>query len=464
MLNFREIAEMQDLDAIRPYLKGQKARFCDYTVGTKYQWRKVFKTYYAIYNDTLIMKESSETFGDAFYYPIGKDEDGALLKIEEYCMKNHILLKFCCVDDELKEKICGIYPHVNVLPLRDFSEYVYPAENFVGYKGKKLSGQRNHVNKFKKLYQDYRFESISNVDVDKLKAFLRENCKKEGKYLKDEYGAIFDYFENLEKLGQVGLALLVGDKIVGVTAGEVVDDTLIVHVEKADRTFEGAYPTIASAFVNFVQGVKFVNREEDCGDLGLRTSKLQYKPCEIKTKYLCTCYTLFDRIKSPVAISVGALTVSDIEESDKHEYARLYLDDQLNVYWGYDYRDDLNGNLPTADYFYGYQKWLKEVKEEYSLAVRENGKMIGELVLHNFTFRGGVEMGYRFFRESQGKGYATISATALKKFVESELKPHRLMTRCDKRNTPSRNLIGRLGFESWYDSQTHHFFKIDYKK
>ena len=148
--------------------------------------------------------------------------------------------------------------------------------------------------------------------------------------------------------------------------------------------------------------------------------------------------------------------------TDAEDYYRLYMDDELNKWWGYDYREDLNGETPSPEYFFRFQKNLKDIKEEYSLAVKENGKMVGELVLHNFDFRGGVEMGYRFFKECHGKGYATESALALKKFVIENLKPNRLKTRCFKQNIPSKNLIGRIGFTDWYQTETHFFFKIDF--
>ena len=79
----------------------------------------------------------------------------------------------------------------------------------------------------------------------------------------------------------------------------------------------------------------------------------------------------------------------------------------LHKYWGYDYREDCK-SVPTPDYFYNFQQSLKDKKEEYSLAVRLNGKMIGEIVLWNFGLDGSIETGFRFFKEYQGKGYGRL--------------------------------------------------------
>ena len=126
---------------------------------------------------------------------------------------------------------------------------------------------------------------------------------------------------------------------------------------------------------------------------------------------------------------------------------------------GYDYREDLNGNAPTAEYFYKFQNQLKDKKEEYSFAVKQNGVMVGELVLHNFDFYGGVEMGFRFFSECQGKGFATESALALKNFVKEELCAKTLKSRCFKQNIPSANLIKRLGLKKVREDATHFYFE-----
>ena len=58
-------------------------------------------------------------------------------------------------------------------------------------------------------------------------------------------------------------------------------ETLHVHIEKALYGYEGVYPATVQEFARCfaVDGVRYLNREDDAGDRGLRTSKLQYLPC-----------------------------------------------------------------------------------------------------------------------------------------------------------------------------------------
>jgi RimJ/RimL family protein N-acetyltransferase len=276
-----------------------------------------------------------------------------------------------------------------------------------------------------------------------------------------EQKKVFELVENMFALDQVGGLIEVDGKVIAFSIGEVIGNTLIVHIEKALKKYEGIYPTMAREFaMAFANGVKFINREEDCGDEGLRISKLQYQPVEVKEKNFVSVKTLFDEISAPVLLKTERLEISAISEKDKFDYAKLYLDDDLNRLWGYDYREDLNGEQPTPEYFYSFQNKLKEVKEEYSFAVRLNGKMIGELVLHNFDFYGGVEMGFRFFKDYHGKGYALESALALKNYAKSVMHAKTLKSRCYKENLASAKLINRLGLEKCGEDNTHYYFSI----
>lgn len=463
MLQFNALKD--NVNLIKNYLQSTSGGFCDLSLGVKYMWRDDFVISYAIYNDTLIMMETCTDYENAFYYPIGADVDGALCQIEEYVKKNNMPLVFCCLDNFQASILATRYYQVTISNDRDWSDYIYDAEKFKTYSGKKFSGQRNHVNKFKKLYPNYSFKQIERQDFDKIKEFLQEfNNRSEFLRWSEsvEQKKVFDLVENMFEFNQVGGLIQIGEKVVAFSIGEVIGDTLIVHVEKALTKYEGVYPLMAQEFAKHfaLDGVKKINREEDCGDTGLRISKLQYQPIEIKEKNLLVAKTLFDKISTPVLINCERLTITDINETDKETYKNLYVDDLLNKWWGYDYREDLGINEPTAEYFYNFQNSLKEKKEEYSLAVRLSGEMIGELVLHNFDYFGGVEMGFRFFKKYQGNGYAFESASALKEYAKS-LGAKVIKSRHCRENIRSKNLINKLGLEKYKEDEKCCYYKCE---
>ena len=79
-------------------------------------------------------------------------------------------------------------------------------------------------------------------------------------------------------------------KIVAFSVGEIVGDTLFVHIEKALKEYEGSYQVMVREFAvhEATDEVTYINREEDIGDLGLRTSKLSYHPVRLLAKYFVT--------------------------------------------------------------------------------------------------------------------------------------------------------------------------------
>ena len=288
MIEFKRLNKnVKDLE---PYLSQSEISFCDISMGVKYMWRENFVIDYAIIDETLIMKETCLDYEEAFYFPMGKNVEGALVIIEEYCKKRFKPLQFCCIDNKTAGLLCERYHDARVYNDRAWSDYIYLAESFKSYSGKKLSGQRNHVNKFKKQYPNYKTHIIDANFRERIVEFLQEFERGTDFSVwseAQEQRKVLDLVDNLDALNNFGLALEVDGKIVGFSVGEIVNDTLIVHIEKALKSYSGVYPTLAQEFARAFasEGVKFINREEDCGDMGLRISKLQYHPIEIRHKY-----------------------------------------------------------------------------------------------------------------------------------------------------------------------------------
>mgnify|MGYP000461812441 CR=1 FL=1 len=77
---------------------------------------------------------------------------------EDACRLSHPLLLLGVCEDLMPqvERCMGEDCRVNVN--RDHADYVYLRESLATLSGKKLQPKRNHVNRFKALYPDYRYE------------------------------------------------------------------------------------------------------------------------------------------------------------------------------------------------------------------------------------------------------------------------------------------------------------------
>ena len=147
----------------------------------------------------------------------------------------------------------------------------------------------NHINKFKKLYSDYSFDVITDNDIPQLIDFTKNftfNSEKDDS-AQEELGICIEVLENYKKYNMLGGVLRVDGRIIGYSIGEIIGDTLFDHIEKADISYHGAYQMLTNSFLKEFaadESVKYVNREEDCGDEGLRKSKLSYHPVELIEK------------------------------------------------------------------------------------------------------------------------------------------------------------------------------------
>lgn len=294
ILNFKPITH-KDMSKIMPYLQMEQGRTTDFSYAGILMWVDYFKYEYAISDDTLFIKGvvENDTSTPAFSLPIGKlPLSESLEKIRKYCRKNNIPAVLSAVPEYALAELeaTGI---TSVNPLDDWGDYLYDAQMLSTLSGKKMGKKRNHVNKFDTLYPDSKIEPLTAVNVDKATEFMT---------LIDEEGdatpmAVEERRMTRKLLAQIkegdpyleGAILMVGNDVAAFTIGDIKNDTLFVHVEKACRRFDGSYEKINKEFARMMcekhPEIVYINREDDSGDEGLRRAKESYHPIEILKKY-----------------------------------------------------------------------------------------------------------------------------------------------------------------------------------
>ena len=278
---------------LRPLLDLQNTRSCDFSIGGLYMWREYFKQRYTLYNGMLIVSVDYPDSGRCYSFPVGNgDLEEALLAIKQDAKEKGVPLKFCCIPEELLPELTGVLGQPSaVTEFRNWADYLYPYENFLGYHGKKLVTPRNHCNRFRREFPDYEYTPMTAAQIPAAKAFLLENesvFKKDLPIVHEDFKRTLEVLDHFELFGFTGGLLSVGGKTIGITMGESIGDTLFVHVEKALTEYSGAYPMLASLYAaqNANDALRFINREDDSGDSGLRKSKLEYRPCRLISKFV----------------------------------------------------------------------------------------------------------------------------------------------------------------------------------
>lgn len=295
MLQYKPFSA-QAMAEIAPLIAKQPFRTCDYTIGGLFMWREYFRQLYTICDDMLISSAEYLDKGTCFSFPIGTgDTEKALSALKRDCDERGLPLRFCCVPEEAVGRLTEVLGRPSeIIDYPDWADYLYPYENFLGYHGKKLVTPRNHCNRFRREFPQYVYQPLCEKLIPEARSFLIGNAAvfdKEAPLAKEEYIRSVEVMDHFTEFGFTGGILTVDGRTVGVTIGEAVGDTLYVHIEKALTAYSGAYPMLALLYAaqNACDGLKYINREDDSGDEGLRHSKLEYRPCSIIKKYV-VCY------------------------------------------------------------------------------------------------------------------------------------------------------------------------------
>ena len=253
-------------------------------------WRDYHNTEYAIADGTLYLKVARPE--PAFAPPRGAGAGReAYERIIDYCDKKGIPARLCSVSKPVLKKILEMYQESKVWTDRVWSDYLYLSDDIINLLGRKFSGQRNHINRFMREHPMWSFERVTEDNTADAMAFIgrfeQEYVSTSPTYVEASRKAL-EVLDHLDLYGQFGGLLYANGRIVGISIGETVSDTLYVHAEKADTAYHGSYPMLVNQFARMFasDGTKYINREEDDGLEGLRISKLSYHPTELLEKYM----------------------------------------------------------------------------------------------------------------------------------------------------------------------------------
>ena len=283
MLEFNPL-QLEDLPKLRDYFGYSGSRICDTTPGTVMMWRDMYKTEWAIYDGSLYFKVEYPGLGSTFTLPLGGGRREHYRQIADYCCRRGMPIAFYPVPKDELERLQEFFPNSAAVANRDAFDYLYRAEDLKYFRGKKLSGQRNHVNKFLKTYGNWSFRVITEEDIPAVKAFLDRYAAgrdKAAASFHEDLRKTHEVLDNYQLYDMVGGMLLVDGNIVGFSLGEIVGDTLFTHIEKAGPGLPGLLSDGGGPVCPAVRprgGSTSSTGRTTPETRGLRTSKLSLPP------------------------------------------------------------------------------------------------------------------------------------------------------------------------------------------
>lgn len=464
-MNYKKFTE-EDSDLLREYYKNCDYVLCEFSVGTKLMWREFLNPEWAEVAGCLVVRNTVEG-NVVFDYPVigpDGDEEEALNEIEKDCMEKQIPLKFTITPEKKLPLLINRYPYCSISNFRTWKDYIYSTVDLREFAGKSYAKKRNHAKKFHTLYPEAVFKPLSGADKEAIDRFWDEYLKEFSENASEE--ALHELalskrmFQTPDAEWVRAGGLFLEDRLIALELAEKCGDTLVIHIEKALYSFEGVYSALVQEFCKvFAQDVTYVNREDDAANKGLRTSKLQYIPITLASKYQVKPQNEYlTQLKDIPVLKTERLTLSALTEADIPDYNALILDKERNRYWGY---DDLAGlTEPMAkDSFYRVAQQDFANAAALNFAIRLDGKLIGEAVFYHFDYKGGAELGCRIAKGYENLGYGTEAFMAAADWGLYSLNLYKIVAKCFRENEASFKMLSSCMKQVGNDEVYNYFEK-----
>jgi hypothetical protein len=225
------------------------------------------------------------------YPPIGPRRGEGIFLLLKESARLGIADHFHCADETIVASLEGFKSELLITEDRDQFDYIYLREDLVNLSGNRFHDKKNLLRQFERKY-DATFEPLTVATIEEALKFehswcTTRECEKDPR-LSKEMCAIYRMLSHFEVLRLAGAAVRFGEKIIGITMGEPLnEDTYVVHVEKADDKYRGIYQFINQRFAASIDSkYMWINREQDLGIPGLRRAKQSYNPARIGKKYI----------------------------------------------------------------------------------------------------------------------------------------------------------------------------------
>lgn len=287
-------ATVEMLPALLPLLRRAPWRTCDFTAGGLLLWADYFHYTFCIRDNTLFVMGTDEADPSrmAFLMPVGDmAPERAISMVRDYCRRRGMEARFTAVPEEALEAFRALSPR-SITELPDWADYLYDAQALASLSGKKLNKKRNHVNRFTADNPGFTFSPVTAANIDAVRDFYNALELAPGKAEMAAYERcqVTRVLADPSAWPFTGAVLSVeGRGPVAFTFGEVKGDTLHVHIEKMDHEVAGAGETVNKLFAAMMTErhpeLRFINRQDDAGDPGLRRAKESYHPLELLRKF-----------------------------------------------------------------------------------------------------------------------------------------------------------------------------------
>ncbi len=290
MINFK-LLELSDRAVLQPFVSVQGRWIADTSFTNMFMWRHAREISFALLQGHCVIQTRYPNANPFIFYPLGKGDKKPIIEaLIAYYKTLNLPLEFHSLTQEECDELARDFPgQFEIEKQRDRFDYIYNTQELISLTGRKFHKKKNHLNRFYLQYPQTKFETISSTNIDEVIAVNNlwySNANKDDKGLYFENLGINDSLTYFDELSLQGGILRIDNEIAAFSFGEELDkDCALIHIEKANIIFNGAYQAINQALLKHTfSHTQYANREEDLGIEGLRKAKLSYQPAFLLEK------------------------------------------------------------------------------------------------------------------------------------------------------------------------------------
>jgi len=262
---------------LHPLFQNLQNGISEFTFANLYLFRETHSYRISKLRDPLFLVVGRDSGSQFFMLPFGLPEKELLDELF------HNFTSMKCVSEGLADKLTR--RGYAVVEDRNNFDYLYLREELVKLPGAKFHKKKNLVNAF---INNYSYEGKPLLKEYIKDAMIVLEMWRRGADNPGDYVAAKEALEKMEELQLCGGIYYVDGKPAAYTLGEELGagDSFVIHFEKAVSNYKGLYQFVNQSFAAILpEKYKFINREQDLGDEGMRQAKMTYRPIGFVKKY-----------------------------------------------------------------------------------------------------------------------------------------------------------------------------------
>ena len=283
LANLKDIS-CDDKEILQPFLQNLNEYGCEMSFANLAMWHAAYGTQFAFDEaGRLILYSPVEKM---IYFPRGAEISAAeLADLSNFFAKNGLTENLIYdVPESYIQQHEDIEKYFTVEFNEDNYDYLYNNEHLRDCSGSKLRKKRNLIKQFLAACPDYQIIPLEDNTAQRfLSLALRLNSQLEAcDFLTDEDKVMTFACGNFKTLELDGILLADGKgNDIGFSIWSLLNhSTADIHFEKADHSVKGApqFLTQQTAAKLTDLNIKYMNREQDLGDEGIRRAKNSLDP------------------------------------------------------------------------------------------------------------------------------------------------------------------------------------------